>query len=201
MVNSILLSISGKRSLTKSRPFADIFSVTASISPWSVQIWIASLIGKRTALRTGLSPFGFGRWLTRPPSPSLAAIHWSVDWHTGVYRTHRYMLQRFSLNVQRGVSFLRTCPKTMEFRCKGFINLSRQRRRKTGNGEIQGSLHCDGKSAAFGRDDIVLVVGLSRTGNCKRTFTVILRQVLRRFSSRSDSPPSPQPRPERGDGS
>ena len=32
--------------------------------------------------------------------------------------------------------------------------------------QMRGSLHCGGKSAAFGRDDGVFVVGVGRTGNC-----------------------------------
>src|SRR5215469_16920852 len=79
IMNSIRLSTSGSRSLTKSRPLAEIFSVTASISPCSVCRSRDSFIGKRTAVLTGLSPLGFSPRPTFPPCIKLLSCIVSLD--------------------------------------------------------------------------------------------------------------------------
>ena len=44
--------------------------------------------------------------------------------------------------------------------------LFRLERKGKGKDEIQGFLHCGGKCAAFGRNDVGMWSGLGRTGNC-----------------------------------
>src|SRR5580704_4768243 len=93
IVNSILLSMSGKCSLTNRRPLADMFSVTASSSPCSVWTCRASCMGKRTAVRTGFSPLGFCHWATHSlpltTRCNFADFTPSAGEHTGVYRRYR----------------------------------------------------------------------------------------------------------------
>ncbi len=67
IVNSILVSTAGRTSPTNNRPFAEMFSVIASISPWGLCTCKASFIGKRTAVRTGLSSNGLGCWIIHLP--------------------------------------------------------------------------------------------------------------------------------------
>ena len=87
IVNSIRVSTAGNTSPTNNNPFAEIFSVIASISPCSLCTCKASFIGKRTAVRTGLSPSGLSCRATDPPSGArfwsrLLMIDRSLSHHT-----------------------------------------------------------------------------------------------------------------------